>query len=161
MLSSGTVAAAVVEELLSAFGVAEGAGEEATEMIFQFPLLSGVSAQVDGPLRSTTTGHHPSATVFTNSETSRPPHRRHLCSAVIVTRALSVLGHNAISEKEEGAAVSFGGNGLGIGPGVGIRAIDGVGPGFGFFSQEQINPPKVTAAELTRKVRRCMLKSIL
>ena len=61
-------------------------------------------------------------------------------SAVILVRRPLTPGHNERSENEEGAAESFGGDGLGIDPGVGIGAIEGLGPGFGLSEQALITP---------------------
>ena len=78
--------------------------------------------------------------------------------AVSVARGPLIPGHSERSENEEGAAESFGGDGLGIDPGVGIGAIEGLGPGFGLSEQALITPVMLMVAVVIKKERRCMAR---
>lgn len=82
MVGPGSYGPAAVAGLLLDDG--DGPGDIFTGIMLQFSLPSGVIAQVDGPLRSTTTGHSPLETLPSSSGISAVPHRCCLCKAVTV-----------------------------------------------------------------------------
>ena len=104
------------------------------------------------------TGHVPLTTVACIFGILTLPHKCCLRSAVILVRRPLTPGHSESSENEEGAVESFGGDGLGIDPGVGIGAIEGLGPGFGLSEQALITPVMPMAAVVIKKERRCMAR---
>ena len=101
------------------------------------------------------TGHVPLTTVACIFGILTLPHKCCLRSAVILVRRPLTPGHSESSENEEGAVESFGGDGLGIDPGVGIGAIEGLGPGFGLSEQALITPVMPRVAVVINKERRC------